>query len=239
MKLSKEEIAEELTSLQEILRAWRRRRRELERELATRGISADPAVRTEIEDITAQIREHEAERAQLETQAVEDQLSLAEAEYRALLADVLDTSHGRLTVAGRTRLELTRLGLGLELERAQELEQEIRAALVEETFNSIEADTLQHLPLRMNVPSNSPGKLLTPDLHRIGRAVRLDPSTTIQVLLTRLEPDTTFPVEKLGALLIYANNIGQRSPEYILFEQFLADLSVALAARTGGAEQAS
>lgn len=232
MELSKDEIAEELTSLKEIMRGLRRRRRGLQQKQAIQGLNAPVEVFTEIEDVSEQMRAYEAEIKQLATRAAENQLSPAEVEYQVLLAEALDTPSGRPTVTSATQLELARLSLGLLPERARELERAIRAALVEETFNNIKADTLQYLPRRIEVPSNSPGKLLTPDLQHIGRAIRLDPSTTIELLLTRLEPDQTIPLEKLGAVLIHANNISPRSHEYILFEQFLADLSAALASRS-------
>src|SRR5262249_15614673 len=56
-----------------------------------------------------------------------------EAEYRALLAKAWDTPQGRPIVAGAAQLEYDRLRLGVAVDRAYELECEIRVQLAKET----------------------------------------------------------------------------------------------------------
>lgn len=122
MKLSQEEIAEELASLQKIVRSLRRRRRELQSQEAIQGISSDPKIVMEIEDITVHIREHEEEIARFETIAAAEHVPVEVIEYHAILAQEWDQSVGHLKLAQRARLDWTRVRLGISLERAREME---------------------------------------------------------------------------------------------------------------------
>jgi hypothetical protein len=138
MSDDKDEITEELAHHKEMLRLYRRRLRELERKKAQYGINTPPEVNTEIIDLTDSIERHEGEVARLQTEAVVDELPLAEAEYRAILAEVWDTPQARPTVSGEARLELLRLRLGITAQRAKELEHEIRISLAKEKLLDID-----------------------------------------------------------------------------------------------------
>ncbi len=125
--MDKEELAEELDHQRQMVKELRRRRRLLERNHVIKGIETDPHILMQIEDIGRQIKEREAEIEHLQTLAVEDKIPLAEAEYRSALAFAWDA--GRLTSIGSTSLELTRLQLGISLDKAQLLEKDIRKSI--------------------------------------------------------------------------------------------------------------
>ena len=137
MKLSKEEIAEELASLREILHAWRRRRRELQKKHAIRGLDTPAEVLIEIEDMTKQIYAYEEEITRLEAMVAADHVPVEEIEYRAMLAEEWDKSSGRLKHAQCTRLDWARVRLGISLQQAQPLEQAIRMQIAEELFDDL------------------------------------------------------------------------------------------------------
>ena len=107
MRLAKHEIEGELKHKNNLISAYRSRLRPLEIQAAQKGSSAPPEILTEISRLTEQIRIQEDEIVKLESLAAEGQLSLAEVEYRAILAETWDTPIGRSTAAGSARLELS------------------------------------------------------------------------------------------------------------------------------------
>lgn len=255
MKLSHDEINEELASLAGIIRILRRRRAELQRQAAVSGRSVDPAVRIEIEDITAQLREHEAEVARLETLAAEGDQPLAEVEYRVQVAEAWDTPEGHPTVAGAARLELTRLRLGVSPERAAAIEHEVRVALVQQALTGLDIGVL--LGTSETTPPTSPvgamnvyfspteggtvtierfymeQKVVQADaqtvaLRVVGRAVRLDAATAVQLLIVCLPSEPKLAVATFGPQLLTINQVAIRADERTMFEQFIADLAQAL-----------
>jgi hypothetical protein len=141
MGMSKQEIATKLKNEEEILQAVRERLQELELREARLGFNTPPEVVTEIREYTKRAQRHEAEVERLRSLGAEDGLSLAEAEYRALLAKVWQTPNGRPIVIGTTQLEYDRLRLGILRERAQEFEQEIRVDLATETLIDLDLST--------------------------------------------------------------------------------------------------
>jgi hypothetical protein len=149
MKRTKKEIEDDLDHKNQIIHALRSRLRPSELQAAQRGISTPPEVMTEIATLTDQIQIQEDEIAKLESHAAECQLSLAEAEFRVTLAEVWDTPTGRPTAVGAARLELVRLRLGLSVERAQALAQEIRGAMVDDIFHSIDISPILGEPRRV------------------------------------------------------------------------------------------
>ncbi|MEM8533283.1 MAG: hypothetical protein AAGF95_20760, partial [Chloroflexota bacterium] len=142
MRQTKQEIEKQLQHKRELITILSARQRPLELQAAQKGINTPPEILTEISTLTDQIRAQEEEIARLESLAAEGQISLAEAEFRVMLAKTWDTLSGRPTIVGDTRLELTRLQLGLTSERATELEYEVRTALAEEIFYKIDISPL-------------------------------------------------------------------------------------------------
>src|SRR6266508_2818144 len=86
-EIDRDELAEELEHQRQLVKVLRRRRRLLEHTHVIKGIEADPHVLMQIEDISQQIKEREAEIARLQTLSVEYRESLAEIEYRVAVAE--------------------------------------------------------------------------------------------------------------------------------------------------------
>jgi len=256
MKRTRQEIQDELAHKNSLMRAYRARLHPLEIQAAQKGSSAPPEILTEISTVTEQIRVQEDEIAKLESLAAEGQLSLAEAEYRVILAEAWDTPIGRPSAAGAARLELARLRFGLSPERAQELEKEVRVALVEEVFLKIDISPLlgQHPESRQNIgavtvvihgegestvnidrieidQNLTVGNPLESALRLVGKAIRLDPPTALRLLLQSLPKESTLDVTVFQELLITENKVWITQNEHGLFNDFLVDLTSALNTR--------
>ena len=146
MKITKQEVEEELNHRKQILSALVRRRRPLELQEAQKGLNTPPEVSTEISSLAEQIRKQEEEIARLQTLAAEGQLSIVEVEFRVMVAKTWNTPNGRPSLAGANELELARLKMGLLLEKAEQIGHEVRAGLAEEVFSNLDADLLKRLP---------------------------------------------------------------------------------------------
>jgi hypothetical protein len=221
MKISKEEITEELASLQEIVRALRRRRRELQRQGAIRGNSVDPAVRIEIQDITAQIQEHEGEISTLEAMAAADQVPVEEIEYQAMLAEEWDKSSGRLKLAQRARRDWMRVRLGIALERAQAMEHAVRTQMAEEIFEDL---NLSYLPHRFD---NVPPPPILFDFDRLRKAILLDLPTAIRLFRVRLVPVQHIDIRAIEDVLMDPHS-ACRPDDAEYYRQFLDEVRAAL-----------
>lgn len=261
MKLSKEEIAEEIDHQHKMVRVVRERVRTLELQAARQGIDAPPHITNELSLLREEIRSKEAEISRLETLAAEDQLSVAEAEYRVMLAEVFDTPIGRPSIVGGARLELVRLRHGLSPEISQQLEQEVRVALAEETFADIEPNIYESLPKIVKPLSEAltgeiisgtvqgvvvgvnlgtvryfydqPHMRTNTPLQMLGRAIRLDAPTALRLFLILLPMEFELDVEAFTKILLVENRIWVHHSDRVIFEDFLRSLSEALAIRKG------
>ena len=137
----KQDLEEQIEHHQEMLRILRRRLRVQERKEAEFGISVPAEVATEIMTLNERIAKHEAELGRLRSIAVEGDLPLAEAEYRAALAVAWEP--GKPTYAGAANLELVRLRSGIQTDRAEALEKEVRVSLAEEAMSLIPKNNFQ------------------------------------------------------------------------------------------------
>src|SRR4051794_34216983 len=97
-----------------------------EQEAEYGGLNVPTHILTQIDKLTEQIKQHKEEIDRLETLSVQDQIPLAEVEYRMWLAEAWDTPKCYPTVVGKTRLDFARLRLHIAPERANEMEWEIR-----------------------------------------------------------------------------------------------------------------
>lgn len=230
MEMTKQEIVDTLERQRGILRALRQRLHQRKLQEAQQGINTPPEVMTEIHDLTERVQNEEAETARLETVAAEAGLSLAEAEYRWLLAQAWDTEVGWPTVTNTTKLEYDRLRLKITFERAKEFELEIRIAKATEKINSVpkELFELSGLKGRQFVDEYLPLTESEIGLRLIGSAVRLHPATTIHLLSQRLPKGRNLKIKWLGGALLAANRVWPDQEEHKAFEQFLADLEAAL-----------
>jgi hypothetical protein len=137
MNQDKIDIERSVVHQHKILRALRDRLQQREIQEAQQGINVDPVVMNEIRDLTERIQRHEEELARLQTEAAVDKEPMAEVEYRMLVAEAWDTPEVRPSVAAAARLEYHRLRLGVLHARAQQIEREIRNALVRQYFPRI------------------------------------------------------------------------------------------------------
>src|SRR5689334_6088385 len=128
---------DKLAAAEEILVALREHLQELELQQARQGFHTPPGVATEIRHYTERIRAKESEVARLRTEGAVDRFPLSEARYRASLAAAWGDRPGRPSVLLTTSLEHERLQLGVLPERAQELEDQVRAELAEECLKTV------------------------------------------------------------------------------------------------------
>lgn len=261
MKISKQEIEEELDHKRQIVVALIRRRRPLELQAAQKGLSVPPEILTEISMLSDQIRTQEEEISRLETLAAEGQLSIVEAEYRVMVARTWDTSRGKPTLAGSAELELSRLRMGLLPEKAQQIEREVRIGLAEEAFSSLDIHFLKLLPTRPepkkindNSSSNdftgsiSGGNVINvvsgsvrffssgedpyeSSLRVIGRSIRLDNPTALRLFLTILPHDLRLDLEEFNEQIIRANRVWNYQDDREGFDWFIRHLEKALEER--------
>ena len=255
MRESKEEIAQQLEHQQELLRKRRANLQKLELQEANYAGNPPIDLINQLDRVGEQVRETEEEIARLKSLAAEDQLSLVEAEYRTLLAEVWNTPLGRPTVAGATRLELARLNMGLEPERAQELELEIREKLAVEAFESLDIQALfglsnetnildrygelnftihaegegtiniQELNVSQKIQRDSP---LESALKRLGCAIRLDWKIALRLLLQYVPPESQFDLSLFAFQLLSVNRVAIHPNDNIVFEKYLESFSIGL-----------
>ena len=222
MNLSKDEIAEELASLHEIMHALRRRRRELQKKHAVRGIDTPVDVLTEIEDVTERIRACEEEVATLKARAAADHTPIAEVEYQAMLADEWDKSTGRLKLAQRAWLDWTRVRLGITLERAQAMEHAVRVQLAEELFDDL---NLNYLPHQF---TNEPQPPVPFDFVRLRKTILLDLPTAVRLFQTRLALVRYFDLNMIQNELLHPHG-ACRPDDLEQYSRFLGEVRAALA----------
>src|SRR4051794_765563 len=120
MKMTKRDIDEELQHQRELLKRRRSNLRKMQMREAEFGGMPPLDVMNQLDRLEEQVHSAEAEIARLETVAAETSLSLAEATYRRILAEVFDNALGYPTTLGRARLEEERLNQGILPERAKE-----------------------------------------------------------------------------------------------------------------------
>jgi hypothetical protein len=139
-RIDKKEIDEELSHQRDILKRLRDNYRTLEKQEVSFGLSVPPHIVSEMSRLTERIQQITERIEELEIQAVEEDYSLAEAEYRVIAARTW--KDGSLDALGGAELQLSRLKLKIPIERAEQIEQEIRNNLVRQIFKAISLDTL-------------------------------------------------------------------------------------------------
>ncbi len=137
MELDKAEIDQQLTHQRNIRAIHRKTLNALEERAALKGIDVPIDLMNQIDWVKLQIKEAEQEINRLEAQAVEQDFSLAEAEFRHVLANAWDNSRGLPSTVGKTMIELTRIKLHITQGRARELEEEIRESIANDIATSM------------------------------------------------------------------------------------------------------
>ena len=243
------ELQEQIHAKRKLLRIHKQRKQHLEEQAATMGLLVSPAILMEITTIEEHIAILEKEIAAIQTDAVVDQFSLVEAEYRVLLADAWDTSSGIPTIASEARLEVARLKFGLHPDQARRLEAEIRDQLAQQVFFGIDIrtifDTTQILPLTfetngmvVNIQPYSDGTVHIENLHVLqqglitspleatlkilGKAIRLAPHTSGMLFLRYLPSNPVLDIQTFRLQLFQVNHVDSCSDDHERFEQFMA-----------------
>ncbi len=143
MSQDKAEIQEELEHLKNLLTIAHKNRRTLEEQQIKSGSMLRLELNNQLSDIKAEIQELEERKNSLEIQSVEEDYSLAEAEYRVMAAEAWENSY--LTTLGIAQLELTRLRLQMPLEKALQIQHEVRVNLVRDIFRTIHSNDFRIL----------------------------------------------------------------------------------------------
>jgi hypothetical protein len=137
-RMDKAEIQQELEHLNKLLAIAHANRRALEEQQIQQGIIAPLSLINQMNEVKQSIQEYEERKNQLKIQSVEEDVSLAEAEYRVMAAEALE--RGFLTTLGMAQLELTRLRVQMTLEKAQQIQDEVRSSLVRDIFRTLEPE---------------------------------------------------------------------------------------------------
>jgi hypothetical protein len=218
VKQLRADILDQLDHARKMALTMRTRLRVLEIQMAQRGSSTPPEILIEIETLTEQIKRHENEITRLEMSAVEGDLPLAEVEYRVLLAECWGLPQGRPSVVGAARLELARLRLGIAIERAQQMEQDIRSALAQEVISSVhDSFYTDYLQGFQHSFSN--------EFWTIGLAIRLHVDAAIEQFQALLPPKPQAHIPSFEQQLLTINQFWIYQPEQqAKFDQFIAAL---------------
>ena len=135
MSQDKAEIQRELEHITKLLTIAHSNRRTLEEQQIKIGSIMRLDLNNQLNDIKTAIQELEERKNSLEIHAVEEDYSLAEAEYRVIAARAWE--EGVLSVLGGAELQLSRLTLKIPKARADQIEHEIRTELVRSIFSDI------------------------------------------------------------------------------------------------------
>jgi hypothetical protein len=139
-RIDKKEIDEELSHQRDILKRLRDNYRTLEKQEVSFGLSVPPHVVSEMSRLTERIQQITERIEHLEIQSVEEDYSLAEAEYRVMVARAWEG--GQLSALGGAELQLSRLKLKIPKERADQIEQEIRTELARSIFSAVSLEII-------------------------------------------------------------------------------------------------
>lgn len=139
-RIDKAEIQQELDHLNKLLTIAHNNRRVLEEQQIQQGIIAPLSLINQKNEIERSIQEYEERKNQLEIQAVEENISAAEAEYCVIAAEAWNS--GYLNTLGAAQLELARLRLKIQPARAAEIEYKIRLSIVDDLFRTLNIDLL-------------------------------------------------------------------------------------------------
>ena len=138
--MDKAEIQRELDHVNKVLKIAHDNRRALEQQQIQQGMIAPLNLINQMNEIKSAIQELEERKNNLEIQSVEEDYSLAEAEYQVIAARAW--KDGLLNVIGGSELQLSRLKLKIPKQRADQIEQEIRTELTRSIFRAFSINVL-------------------------------------------------------------------------------------------------
>lgn len=251
--MERNEADEQIKHLRRLIDVHLTRRRVLELQAAQAGGNVRPEVLIEIATITTEIERYEQDIARVRTQAAVDILSVAEVEYRVLVAETWDTPEGRPSVLGAAKLERGRLQLGIPPERARAIEQEVREGLARETLAALDVGTLievDHSGTLAQPAAGSMGVTISPSdggtvtiqnihlqqtvttlnpvgvaLRLVGRAIRLDVNTAITLMIVCIPQQAMFDLSGFAQALHSVNQTVLFPDDQQHFERFVREFS--------------
>ncbi len=234
--MEKSEIQDALEHQHKMVRVLRERLQQRELQEAQYGIDTPPQVLTEIQELSERIAGHDAEIARLQTLAVEEQLPLAAADFRACLADEWQRGGGRLPLGAVARLELRRLQQGITAELAQSLTAEVRAGLARDTLAAISQKDLSDLfagytqDIGTYLDTLALGQeavgyeRIARLLRGIASAITYDPDTAAAEILPLIAADELLPAQEIEAVLLRYARFYPFQYDQSLFARFLGHL---------------
>jgi hypothetical protein len=139
-RVDRAEIQRQLEHQRKLLVVWRGHAEHVEIQIAKSGSDVSSKLIQELREYQDQIKEVEARINDLEIQSVEEDFSLAEAEYRVIAARAW--KEGFLDALGGAELQLSRLKLKIPVERANQIEQEVKSVLLKNIARAISIETI-------------------------------------------------------------------------------------------------
>jgi hypothetical protein len=131
-KRDRQILAEDIKHNQDILQILRHQLRDREILVVKHGMLPPTSLISEVVSIKSDIDKREQELMKLESQLVENGISLEDVQYRLLIAESWDTPSGMPGFTGNLRMEAARLEHGIPLEAAAAIEKGIRLQLARE-----------------------------------------------------------------------------------------------------------
>ena len=226
MNVPNDEIAEEIAHQQQMVQAFNARRRVLDLQAAQFGIEAPPHIVTELAKLTEEIKTREDQIAHLKSRTAAAHVPVEEIEYQAMLAEEWHNSAGRLNLAQRTRLDWTRVRLGIALDRAQVMEHAVRVQLAEEVFDDLNFNYLPH-----NY-ANEPPPPAAFRFDRLRKAIQLDLPTAARLFYARLALVRFFDRSEVEAQLLDPH-AACRQDDIERYSRFIRDVSTLRAKAEG------
>ena len=186
------ELNEELTHEQKMLKIRRRNLRLLEEKEANYGLDVPIQIKNQIIETKEYIKDHEKRIDEIQTTLVEDKQPLSEIEYEMHVTEAWNTNTGHPTVLGISQLAFARMRLHITPTKAKEIEYIVRKKLAKEyidnsTYRQISYDTLHRFVEQIH--SENYDQLTTDTdnglLNLFIPAIRLDIKTVLKhIILT-------------------------------------------------------
>jgi hypothetical protein len=148
-RMDKAEVQRQLEHQKRLLATWRSHAEHVEIQIAKSGFDVSSKLIQELREYQDQIKAVEARINDLEIQSVEEDYSLAEAEYRVIAAQAW--KDGYLDVLGKAELQLSRLTLKIPIERAEHIEQEVKSLLLKNIFRAISIEKIWKFSYKENL----------------------------------------------------------------------------------------
>jgi hypothetical protein len=176
----------EIKQIDTLLATYRSNYYLLQQQEAKSGGNPDIPLRNNIIDHQRIISELVSRKNELEIQVVEEDYSLAEAEYRVMAAEAWQPGH--LTTLATAQLEYTRLRLKIPFDRAKQIEHEVKVGLVEEAFRSLDVGCL----FDHTHDSDKTHDSVVVSFQTISRLLIMDTDITISYFRKHFDPTFTY-----------------------------------------------